>query len=227
MSKEWDPQLLALAKKRDIEGIKVMLRQRIAPGVHALGTISAVRERVVNRELQELMAVAHPPADLVVDDTRRFADLIENLANKKNHEDLLLLNPRQFEELVAEVWGRFGYDVELTAQTRDGGRDIVAVRKAEAAVKFLIECKRYDPSRKVEVSLVRALFGVKVDEGASKAIMATTSSLTRDAQEFVERHPWELEGRDYEGVLHWLEKARHFARDEDSFLWLPDWSEGS
>ncbi len=45
---------------------------------------------------------------------------------------LLGLSSRQFEELIAEIWSRFGYTVELTARTRDGGRDVIAVRNAEA-----------------------------------------------------------------------------------------------
>src|SRR5258708_40197380 len=57
--------------------------------------------------------------------------------------DLISLTPRQFEELIAEIWSRFGYEVELTARTRDGGRDIIAIRRSvEASYRHLIECKR-------------------------------------------------------------------------------------
>ena len=116
---------------------------------------------------------------------------------------LFKLSGRQFEELVAEVWRRLGYTVELTAQTRDHGRDVIAVGGKEAGVKFLIECKRYDRSRKVDVSQVRSLYGVKCHEQASKAILATTSAFTGPAQAFFEAHRWELEPRDYAGVMDW------------------------
>ena len=120
---------------------------------------------------------------------------------------LLSLTPRQFEELIAEVWSRFGYSVELTRQTRDNGRDIIAVRKSEAEVRFLIECKRYAPSRKVDVALVRALYGVKVHEQATKAILATTSTFTKPALEIFDTHKWELEARDMTGVMNWISRA--------------------
>src|SRR5271166_1023037 len=58
-------------------------------------------------------------------------------ATKRDPQQLLELDSRQFEELVAEIWHRFGYSVELTLRTRDGGRDVIAVRKREAELRFL------------------------------------------------------------------------------------------
>jgi hypothetical protein len=128
-------------------------------------------------------------------------------AVKMKPEDLLQLNSRQFEELVAEIWRSLGYETELTAQTKDGGRDIVAVKKLEANVRFLIECKRYDPSRRVGVELVRALYGVRAHEKATKGILATTSTFTRGAKAFFDDHIWELEPRDFDGVVQWVRLA--------------------
>lgn len=121
--------------------------------------------------------------------------------------ELLQLTPRQFEELVAEIWKRFGYLVELTSQTRDGGRDIIAVKQSEANLRFLIECKRYARHRPVGVGIVRELYGVKVDERATKAILATTSTFTSGAKEFFRNHIWELEPRDFDGVVDWISVA--------------------
>jgi len=46
---------------------------------------------------------------------------------------------------------RFGYEVELTKKTRDGGYDVVAVGRKQVDVRFLIECKMYAPTKKVDV----------------------------------------------------------------------------
>jgi restriction endonuclease Mrr len=119
----------------------------------------------------------------------------------------LQLTPRQFEEFVAEPWQRFGYDVELTKRTRDGGHDVVAVGRLVASTRFLIECKRFDPSNKVGVSIVRQLHGVKTHERATKGILATTSYLTADAEEFIDDHYWELEARDHQGIIDWVKLA--------------------
>jgi restriction endonuclease Mrr len=126
---------------------------------------------------------------------------------KNNPQELFRLDPRQFEELVAEIWKRFGYVVELTSRTRDGGRDIIAIKQSEASLRFLIECKRYSSSNRVGVGIVRELYGVKEDEKATKAILATTSTFTKTARDFVSRHLWELEARDFDGVVDWVSLA--------------------
>jgi Restriction endonuclease len=122
-------------------------------------------------------------------------------------EEMLRLDPRQFEELVNEIWIQLGYVTELTARTKDGGRDIIAVKQAEANVRFLIECKRYNPYHKVGVQLVRSLYGVKVHEKATMGILATTSSFTKGARLFFNDHTWELEPRDFSGVVDWVKLA--------------------
>jgi hypothetical protein len=121
--------------------------------------------------------------------------------------EMKTMNRRLFEELVAELWDGFGYEVELTQRTRDGGKDIIAVRHAHVSERFLIECKRPDPGNPIGVQTVRELFGVKTDDGATKAILATTSYFSPDAKQFFERHKWELEGKDYEGLVGWLRLA--------------------
>ena len=90
---------------------------------------------------------------------------------------------------MAELFFGFGYDVELTAKTRDGGRDIIAIKRAEANVKYLIECKRPDPGGYVGVRPVRELYGMKTHEGATKAILATTAYFSQDAMPFFRRAP--------------------------------------
>jgi HJR/Mrr/RecB family endonuclease len=111
--------------------------------------------------------------------------------------------------LIAEIWDRLGFEVELTAQTRDGGRDVIAIKKsAEGNYRHLIECKRYYPDHKVNVEVIRTLYGVKIDERATKAILATTSTFTADAWRFIQDHLWELDGKDYEDVLAWIQLVR-------------------
>ena len=114
------------------------------------------------------------------------------------------MNRRLFEELIAELFNGFGFDVELTKKTRDGGRDIVAIKSSEVNLKYLIECKRPDPENVVGIRPVRELFGVKQDEKASKAIIATTTYFSPDALQFFERNKWELESKDFEGINNWI-----------------------
>ena len=80
----------------------------------------------------------------------------------------------------------------------------MAIRKAEVSTRYLIECKHPTTDTKIGISPVRQLYAVKVDEKATKAILATTSYFTKEARLFFERHSWELEPRDYDGVLEWI-----------------------
>ncbi|MGA2181623.1 MAG: restriction endonuclease [Bryobacteraceae bacterium] len=146
-----------------------------------------------------------------------FGSLLRAVAEKP--DDLYRLPPRRFEELVAHILERFGYEVQLTPQTRDGGFDISAIRKAETEVRLLIECKRYTPPRKVGRPVVQQIFGVLMDRDAeaTKAIVATTSTFTPEARTFLAINRWRVEGRDRAGILEWIE----LVRSQRSGLWLP------
>ena len=131
-------------------------------------------------------------------------DLIEHF--KKHPEQLKNVDRRKFEEIVAELFDGFGYDVELTQQTRDGGKDIIAIKHHFISEKFLIECKRPDPENKVGIRAVRELLGVKADQGATKAILVTTAYFSRDAQLLFDRNEWELEGKDFDDLKNWIDE---------------------
>src|SRR5438874_3653029 len=94
--------------------------------------------------------------------------LIRKIAD--NPASIFAISPREFEEIIAEIFHQKGFHVELTRQTADGGRDIIAIHnKLNIRSKYIIECKRYAPERKVSVELVRSLLGVKTSENANKA----------------------------------------------------------
>jgi HJR/Mrr/RecB family endonuclease len=89
-----------------------------------------------------------------------------------SHPDAVFqLKPRVFEKLIAEVMRSLGYEVELTAQTRDGGKDLIAIHKDSLGIpnRYIVECKRWKRSRKVSVDVVRALYGVKQMEQADQS----------------------------------------------------------
>jgi hypothetical protein len=114
------------------------------------------------------------------------------------------LTGRQFEELIARLFAKFGFEATLLAQTRDGGRDIIAVDTCVLHNKYLIECKRYNPPRKVGIAPVQRLHGVVQGEGATKGIIVTTTLFTLPASNFIEQHKWQLEGCDFQRLMEWL-----------------------
>lgn len=136
-------------------------------------------------------------------------DLSDEIIYKISQYPELLYNihPRLFEELIFKILKKMKMAPVLTKQTRDGGADIIAFDdNIFTNNKYLIECKRYKTDNKVTVETVRGLYGVKCSEQASKAIIVTTSSYTKPAIEFANRHPWELELKDFSDIKKWLSK---------------------
>ena len=122
------------------------------------------------------------------------------------------LSPREFEKIIAELFKKLGYEVELTKQTRDGGVDIYIAEKTDLGkFLFLVECKHYAPNRPVGIEVIRNVYGVL---GMNKrkptgGIIATTSHFAKGVrEEIVELN---LEHRislhDFEYISELLAKA--------------------
>jgi len=126
---------------------------------------------------------------------------------KKHPEKLYELDPRKFEELIASIMEDFGFEVELTKATRDGGRDIIANIK-NAVTNFLayVECKRYSPTNKVGVSIIREVAGVHSLRMPSKSIIVTTSTFTKDAVKEASIMNDQMKLNDYYDLKAWLSK---------------------
>ncbi|WP_256815811.1 restriction endonuclease [Cytobacillus sp. Bac17] len=146
-------------------------------------------------------------SSLRVDFTDINTELIKYLS--ENPELMQKIDPRKFEELVAELFNRKGYDVSLTQRTRDGGKDIYAIKNDSiASTLFVIETKRYSKTNKVGVEIVRSLYGVKTAERANVGMIVTTSSFTKAAIDFASPLNYELSLRDFENLKEWLKEYK-------------------
>lgn len=99
-----------------------------------------------------------------------------------NPQVVYSLDPDEFEEFVAKVFRRHGYQAEVTQKTRDGGVDITAFfERGGIYYRTFFECKRYRPDRPVGAPIVRALYGAMERDRVDKGVLVTTSRFTRDA----------------------------------------------
>lgn len=123
------------------------------------------------------------------------------------HPDLMHdMDPRKFEELVAALLRNQGFNLRLTPRTRDGGKDIVATKRDVFGEHiYLVECKRYAPNKKVGVEQVRSIHGVATSERATKGVLVTTSSFSKDAIKFAAPLKYDLELADMETLKSWLQ----------------------
>ena len=120
-------------------------------------------------------------------------------------EELNTLPPRRFEELVAELLSRSGFNTELQKRSRDGGIDVVATKhELFGELLLLVQCKQ--TSRPVGVEVVRQLHGVVAQQRATMGMVATTSVFTRDARRFQQPIFTTMSLRDGNDVLAWLRR---------------------
>jgi restriction system protein len=98
-------------------------------------------------------------------------------AIKKDWKLVYELDPRQLEEIVAGAYEKDGWNVELTPQSGDLGRDINARKDVFGIgpIRVLDQVKRYKPGHLVTAEEVRAMIGVLEAERATKALVSTTS----------------------------------------------------
>lgn len=150
---------------------------------------------------KQLVKLVQPQIVLATD------SLIKSL--KKSPMDIYKVTPRQFEQIIADLLCDMGWEVELTKETRDGGKDILAYMNTDLGkLLCLVEAKRYSSTRPVGVGLIRTLYGTFCDYQANSAMMVTTSRYSDDAREFQKRHGYHLSLREYTDVVEWIQKYK-------------------
>ena len=128
-------------------------------------------------------------------------------------EILLQLSPRAFEELMAELYERQGFSVELTPPSRDGGVDLYVVEhRSFGSLLTVVDCKRYAPNRPVGVGLVRQMLGTVEAKRASAGVIATTSMFTAGAKSFTEDFQFRLGLQDYAAIADVLNDVAWVSR---------------
>ncbi|PKO18008.1 hypothetical protein CVU37_06680 [candidate division BRC1 bacterium HGW-BRC1-1] len=111
------------------------------------------------------------------------------LATRKEIDSIRALSWRDFELLVGEALRRQGYTVNETGGGgADGGIDLIARRGHE---KLLVQCKRWK-TWKVDVKVVREMFGVMTAEHATSVMIVTSGEFSKPAIDFAEGKPIRL-----------------------------------
>jgi len=105
----------------------------------------------------------------------------QNLDKQTGIHSIRLLDWKRFEELLGEAFRRQGYSVmENSYAGPDGGVDLRLQKDEE---KALVQCKHWRTA-KVDVRVVRELYGLMAAEGANKGIVVTSGKFTSDAVAF-------------------------------------------
>lgn len=165
----------------------------------------AVEEALEGVAARLVYAAAHPGVEVT---SAISADLFARLA--KYPEERFSLDPRVFEETVAELLARMGYDVKLTPRSGDKGRDVIAAYQTPAApILMLVECKRYARHRPVGVEPVTRVWSRLFDDHANMGMVVTTSHFAPVATEVAESRGYQLSLKDGEQYIAWLRELRN------------------
>lgn len=120
------------------------------------------------------------------------------------------LSPREFEEFMAQLYNKLGYNVELTQTTRDGGKDII-LRKPDVLgdMVYYVECKRYKEKNKVGLDIAQRLAGIVETDKVNGGIIATTSYLSPIAERWIldNRLNYKIQMHNFSTIQNMLKKT--------------------
>lgn len=124
-------------------------------------------------------------------------------------EDRFKLDPRKFEEVVAELLSRMSYDVRLTPRSGDKGRDVIACLNTptDTPVLMLVECKRYATNRLVGPEPITRVWFRMFDDHANTAMVVTTSGFQPIARETARDRGYQISLKDGEDFIKWVAKV--------------------
>lgn len=120
---------------------------------------------------------------------------------------------RRFEEFLAASYERAGFEVTLTPQRGDRGRDVIATLRGLMTVRILDQAKAYKPGHLVTHDDVRAMLGtLSTDSNASKGVVTTTSDFQPgilSGDEFQRFMPYRLELKNGAQLAKWLSDIKN------------------
>jgi restriction system protein len=92
--------------------------------------------------------------------------------NLSSKEFLYKTSPNEFEDVIAEMYKKLGYDVKQTPYSNDKGKDIILKKDGR---KYLVECKRYHFENTIGREALQKFFAAIIEEKAEKGFFVTTS----------------------------------------------------
>lgn len=148
---------------------------------------------------------------IIIPDTPKIITDVKVINSKlihkvdKNPKLIHSLTSRQFEEFVAELFEKDGYNVSLTQQTHDGGKDLFIIEnKRFGKFVYYVECKKYAADNPVGVRLVRELYGTVTADRATAGVLVTSSYFSNEAKQFTEQVKTQMSLLEYADLTKWV-----------------------
>ncbi len=127
-------------------------------------------------------------------------------------KELRGLTPQGFEDEVARVFERLGYEVRQTSYTNDGGRDAILTKDGRT---YLVECKRYAEGGFSGRPDLQKFHSAIITDGAVSGFFVTAGRFTKDAIEFAATVPIKL--IDQNELVRMMFDSKPAAADDNSY----------
>lgn len=85
--------------------------------------------------MEQCVVLQRKAVDLVLEEHARLHPTLA-----LSVDELCAISSTQFEDEIARMFTRLGYEVKQTSYSNDGGRDAIMMKDGN---KYLVECKRY------------------------------------------------------------------------------------
>ena len=151
-------------------------RYETAAEAYRLAAVEADRQRRERAEAKRRKTIARQQA--------------QQEAARKRREYWESLSGVEFENELAVMLRKLGYNVQLTPTTEDQGVDLIAKRQNKTTI---IQCKRY--KNPVGPAVIRELYGTVIAHHADQGLLACTGGFTKGVYQFAEGKPlllWDM-----------------------------------
>lgn len=186
-----------------LKTLAVLIAFIVAVGIVVGLVFSLFKRRIgrIRRRGSPMDHLIHNSIDLGFSLGQKY--LTNYFSNRKNqleyHESVLdegqllrhlkLLQPTEFEEIVAKLFSKLGYETRLNGGAGDGGIDIEMKKEGR---RYVVQCKKFI-TQKVNPHDVRDFYGAMVGQQVDgKGFFVTTNIFTLDAEDFAKDKPIEL-----------------------------------
>jgi hypothetical protein len=137
----------------------------------------------VDNKYEEREGKGKPPTIEVRIKSKVSEEFLSKLLSKLSGKELSEVDPYEFVEIMKRLLMILGYEnVKVIDGPRDEGADLICT-KGES--KVIVQCKRWKNS--VGSRVIREFIGAMYVKQADEGIFITTSSLTEDARDCVEK----------------------------------------
>ena len=127
-------------------------------------------------------------------------------------DQLRALDPQRFEDEVAAMFRRLGYEVEQTPYSGDFGRDAIMHKDGDT---FLLECKRYKEGSSSGRPELQKFHSAMITDDAKSAFFVTTGGFARSALEFAKKAS--IEPVDGEALVEMMFRSKPATNRDDVY----------